>query len=125
MTPEKCQVKLLFFTAPWCPPCKTMKTYGLPALHKRRKEAGLPPLEVIYVNVDDKEINDPRIGSPFDLGERFKVRSLPTLLLLAADAELVPKSTLIGAKEAVGVSDLVQMISEAVALLEKKRRKAK
>ena len=58
---------LLFFTAPWCAVCKTLK----PIVDE---EAPAQGYEIEYLHLDDDD------GMLF--AEAYKVRSLPTLIVL-------------------------------------------
>lgn len=59
--------KLLFFTAPWCPACKGLK----PIVEKEAPEEGF---EVKFLDLDEDD------GMLF--AEEYKVRNLPTLIVL-------------------------------------------
>src|SRR4051795_3647192 len=64
---------LVDFWAPWCGPCRAMSPE-----FERAAAALEPAVRLVKVNVDE----EPR------LGERFQVRSIPTLLLAAHGHEV-------------------------------------
>lgn len=96
---EKAQVVGLYFTAGWCPPCKTFN----PVLLEFYNDVNYPDkrFEVIQVSCDQDEIafneyfgampwvaipfNDARIKS---LKTKFRVTGVPILLLLNRDGTL-------------------------------------
>jgi nucleoredoxin len=96
---EKAQVVGLYFTAGWCPPCKTFN----PVLLEFYNDVNYPDkrFEVIQVSCDQDEIafneyfggmpwvaiqfNDPRVKA---LKSKFRVTGIPILLLLNRDGTL-------------------------------------
>jgi len=60
------QVKLIDFTARWCPPCRAMK----PVLEALAKEYG-GRLEIAEIDVDDDRAS----------AARYDVRSMPTFVI--------------------------------------------
>jgi nucleoredoxin len=96
---EKCQVVGLYYTAGWCPPCRTFN----PVLLEFYNDVNYPDkrFEIIQISSDQDEIafneyfggmpwvsipfNDPRIKS---LKQKFKVTGIPILLLLNRDGTL-------------------------------------
>lgn len=61
-------IKILYFSAPWCGPCKAMK----PAIDKF--ETGLDPEEAVIerINIED---------SP-ELTSQYKIQSVPTFIFV-------------------------------------------
>lgn len=96
---EKSQVVGLYFTAGWCPPCRTFN----PVLLEFYNDVNYPDkrFEIIQITSDQDEIafneyfggmpwvaipfNDPRIKA---LKAKFKVTGIPLLLLLNRDGTL-------------------------------------
>ncbi|OMJ77557.1 hypothetical protein SteCoe_5720 [Stentor coeruleus] len=96
---EKCQVVGLYYTAGWCPPCRTFN----PVLLEFYNDVNYPDkrFEVIQITSDQDEIsfneyfngmpwvaipfNDPRVKT---LKSKFKVTGIPLLLLLNRDGTL-------------------------------------
>jgi thioredoxin 1 len=74
-------MKILKFYAPWCVPCKTLS-----AMMERMKDD--IPFEVEEINVDDS-----------DLGNKFKVRALPTLVIVDGDTEVKRRGGLMSIPE--------------------------
>ena len=63
------------FTAPWCGPCKALA----PIIEELAEEyAG--KLKVVKVNIDDNQ----------ELAQKFKVSSIPTLVLVGTDQKVTP-----------------------------------
>jgi thiol-disulfide isomerase/thioredoxin len=78
-------VILLYFGAQWCGPCKQLK--------KRLSDSEtiniMPKLMVAYIDVDNKENSD--------LVNRYKIKSLPTLVLVKLDKnKVIPVSRIDG-----------------------------
>ncbi|CAG9314092.1 unnamed protein product [Blepharisma stoltei] len=96
---EKNQVVCLFFTAYWCPPCRTFT----PVLVEFYNDVNYPDkrLEIIQISSDKDEqmfmdsFNQvPWIAIPYgdsrniSLRKRFKVQGVPILMLLNKDGTL-------------------------------------
>ena len=64
--------KLVYFTADWCPPCKTMKAETWP---DDAVEAKLREFDAVYVDVDDNPT----------LAGQYGIRSIPTVVALGRD----------------------------------------
>lgn len=64
-------VKLLYFSADWCGPCKTQS----------------PIIDDIKEDYSDLEINKIDIDDNQEIANQYQVRSLPTILLLLEDDE--------------------------------------
>ncbi|CUG90311.1 tryparedoxin, putative [Bodo saltans] len=104
---------LFYFSAQWCPPCKRFTT-RLAQLYKELRDRGRTDFEVIFVSCDSsagefseysKEMPFPAI--PFSkkkerdsLLRKFKVQSLPTLVVIdAVDGTVINKSAVQDARE--------------------------
>ena len=92
----------LYFSAEWCPPCRTFtphlaKTYA--ALRREGK-----PFEIVFVSSDRSEADMRRYmanyGMPWkavpfsssrreELGRRFKIRGIPSLVIVDANGKLL------------------------------------
>jgi thiol-disulfide isomerase/thioredoxin len=68
--------EILFFSAPWCGPCKQMKTL--------LKENKLENIEVKIIDISEK--------SSIDLSIKYKVLSVPLFVKLEDDKEVSRKS---------------------------------
>jgi nucleoredoxin len=91
----------LYFSAHWCPPCRGF-TPKLAEAYKTYQEKGLP-FEIVFVSSDkdEKAFNEyhgemPWLALPFaerdlkaTLSKRFKVRGIPTLVILDADGSII------------------------------------
>jgi thioredoxin-like negative regulator of GroEL len=62
----------LYFTADWCPPCKTMKLEVWP---DATIAATMEQYDAVYIDTDERP----------DLGGRYGVPSIPTMVVLAPD----------------------------------------
>jgi thioredoxin 1 len=83
------ELRLVDFWAPWCGPCRLQT----PVLEALAEQAG-DSLRIVKVNVDENP----------QLAGRFRIQSIPTLVLLDGDVEI---------QRFVGVQSL-QLLSQAV-----------
>jgi nucleoredoxin len=96
---EKCQVVGLYYTASWCPPCRTFN----PVLLEFYNDVNYPDkrFEIIQISLDQDEMafneffnSMPWVAVPFTdsrikaLKSKFKVTGIPILLLLNKDGTL-------------------------------------
>jgi|AntDeeMinimDraft_4_1070355.scaffolds.fasta_scaffold08834_2 thioredoxin 1 len=65
-------VKLLYFSAEWCGPCKTQSP-----IVDEVKENYEESVNIVKIDIDD---------SP-DIGTKYQVRSLPTVIVLTEDED--------------------------------------
>jgi len=65
----------LYFTAPWCEPCKATKPYFLELVQEITK------LEFYIIDVSET----PKIAN------QYKVRSVPTLMMLDEDGDTIDR----------------------------------
>ena len=95
----------LYFSAQWCPPCRGF-TPKLAKAHEKWKEQG-HEVEIIYVSADQdeqmmtsylKEDHGKWLALPFgdskieELGKKYSVNGIPTLIVLNADGGMIDKS---------------------------------
>lgn len=66
-------MKLLYFSAPWCAPCKALS----------------PVLEKIGQTHTVHKIN---IDEQFELAQKFNIRSVPTVILINEDEQELERS---------------------------------
>lgn len=67
---------LLIFSAPWCPACIRMQTETYP---KKQVSEQLKKVNFVKVNSD--------LPENYELSEKFRVKAIPTLILLNTDGE--------------------------------------
>ncbi|MEM1013409.1 MAG: thioredoxin family protein [Planctomycetota bacterium] len=68
--------RLLYFTADWCGPCQTMKRETWP---DDTVEEAIKAFDAVYVNIDDHE----------DLARQYAVATIPTIVVIDANGEVV------------------------------------
>ena len=73
-------MKVLDFYADWCGPCQMLK----PILEEVEKEH--PDVEFVKVNIDEQQ----------EMAEKYEVMSIPTLVFLNDDGEII--ETFVGMK---------------------------
>lgn len=74
-------MKLLLFTAVWCPPCKVLKKLNVLEDLKAKR----PELEVLSKDVDEVE--------NIELSKKYEISSIPTFALIDNSGNLVKKHT--------------------------------
>ncbi len=85
--------QILLFTASWCPACVQMKTNEFPALKEKNWDIGSDKSNHIRViDVDQHQ----------DLSDKYRVQSLPTLILVI-DGKEVSRS---GALNAYSIAEM-------------------
>jgi thioredoxin 1 len=67
------RIKLLDFTAEWCPPCKALK----PTLAALAAEYGAA-VEIVLVDIDEDQLT----------AQRYDVRAMPTIVILRDGVEV-------------------------------------
>lgn len=82
---------LLVFTAGWCPPCQVMKREVW--TDSKVREAAERSTVPVLVDID--------VESHRDLVEKYQVQSIPTLVLVDAQGEVVRRAGFLNAAEAV------------------------
>lgn len=91
----------LYFSAHWCPPCRAFT----PSLVKFRNEHADEDFEVVFVSLDNSEgekrtyieemgmqwltVPGARSNEAQKLAERYQIRGIPSLIVIAPDGSLV------------------------------------
>ena len=84
-------IKLLYFSATWCGPCKMFK----PVIEQFKQNQ--TDCDVQYIDIDENE----------ELSKQYKIRAVPTCVILKNDKEV---SRFSGAK---GISYIESLVDEA------------
>lgn len=85
-------LKILYFSAPWCGPCKALK----PAIDKLESELDLETVQISRINIDENKAE----------ADAYNILSVPTLLFLKDD---VVVNSIIGIKP---INDIKNIIAQ-------------
>jgi thioredoxin 1 len=85
-------LKILYFSAPWCGPCKALK----PAIDKLESELDPKTVQISRINIDEDKVK----------AEAYDILSVPTLVFLKDD---VVVNSIIGIKS---INDIKNIIAQ-------------
>ncbi len=97
---------LLYFTADWCPPCKQMKREVWPRADVAEAVNG--QVVPVYVDTDKQRA----------LAQRYGVESIPTMMFVAADGELLTNAApqrVVGYQSAERLIDMARQAGRLTA----------